>query len=127
VFRLYEDFASRGWAWFVFTIALLVIVQDTYFYWTHRAMHHRWLFKHVHRVHHLSDNPSPWAAYAFSPFEALIQAAYVPLVILVLPVHELALFAFLVFMIVRNVVGHAGVELFPRGFVHWLLCALGTT
>jgi lathosterol oxidase len=127
VFRLYEDFASRGWVWFVFSIGLLVIVQDTYFYWTHRAMHHRWLFKHVHRAHHLSHNPSPWAAYAFSPFEALIQGAYVPLVILVVPVHELALFAFLVFMIVRNVVGHAGVELFPRGFVRGPLRGLSTT
>ena len=87
----------------------------------------RWLFKHVHRAHHLSSNPSPWAAYAFSPGEALVQAAYVPLVMLVLPVQELALFAFLTYMIVRNVIGHAGVELFPRGFVHGPFHALSTT
>ena len=127
VFRLYEHFASRGWVWFVFSVAALVVLQDAYFYWTHRAMHHRWLFKRVHRAHHLSHNPSPWAAYAFSPLEALVQAAYVPLVLLVLPVHELALFFFLLFMIVRNVVGHAGVELFPRGFVRGPLRALSTT
>jgi sterol desaturase/sphingolipid hydroxylase (fatty acid hydroxylase superfamily) len=127
VFRLYEDVASHGWAWFVVSIPVLVVVQDTYFYWTHRAMHHRWLFKRVHRVHHLSHNPSPWAAYAFSPFEALVQAAYVPIALVVMPVHELALFGFLLFMIVRNVVGHAGVELFPRGFVRGPLRALSTT
>ena len=127
IFHMYEGIASRGWAWLVLSIALLVVVQDAYFYWTHRAMHHRWFFEHVHRVHHLSHNPSPWAAYAFSPLEALVQAAYVPLVLLVVPVHELALFVFLLFMITRNVVGHAGVELFPRGFVHGPLRALSTT
>src|SRR6476469_10387538 len=62
VFRLYEDFHSHSWVWFLFSIAALIVLQDTYFYWTHRAMHHRWVFKHVHRAHHLSHNPSPWAA-----------------------------------------------------------------
>jgi sterol desaturase/sphingolipid hydroxylase (fatty acid hydroxylase superfamily) len=127
VFRMYEGIGSRGWAWFFFSIVVLVVLQDTYFYWTHRAMHHRWLFKRFHRAHHLSHNPSPWAAYAFSPLEALVQAIYVPLVLLVLPVHELALFAFLLFMITRNVVGHAGVELFPRGFVRGPLRVVSTT
>ncbi len=126
VFRLYKDVASHGCAWFAISIALLIVLHDTYFYWTHRLMHHRLLFKHVHRVHHLSHNPSPWAAYAFSPFEAVIQAGYVPLFTLVLPLHELALFSFLGFMIARNVVGHAGVEMFPRGFVR-AFGALSTT
>ena len=97
------------------TIALLLVLQDAYFYWTHRAMHHRRLFRAVHHVHHLSRTPSPWAAYAFAPAEALVHAAFVPLVTLVVPVHELALFAFLAIMIARNVLGHLGVELLPAG------------
>jgi sterol desaturase/sphingolipid hydroxylase (fatty acid hydroxylase superfamily) len=34
-------------------------------------MHDRRLFRLVHRVHHRSHDPSPWAAYAFGPIEAL--------------------------------------------------------
>ncbi|MEP6859607.1 MAG: sterol desaturase family protein [Deltaproteobacteria bacterium] len=49
-------------------------------YWTYRAMHHPWLFRRVHRIHHLPHNPSPWAAYAFAPGEALVHALFVPLV-----------------------------------------------
>jgi lathosterol oxidase len=108
--------ATRGWAWFVASIAVLIVAQDTYFYWTHRAMHHRALYRWMHRVHHRSHNPSPWAAYAFSPAEALVHAAFVPLAALVLPFHQIALFLFLAFMIARNVLGHLGVELFPSGF-----------
>jgi len=117
IFRLYRSFGERSVAYFALSVVALVVIQDTYFYWTHRAMHHRCLFKHFHRVHHLSHNPSPWAAYAFAPGEALVQAAYVPLVTLVLPVHEMALFAFLAFMIARNVFGHLGVETLPAWFV----------
>lgn len=117
VFRMYSAVGERGWAYFAFTLVLLPIFHDTYFYWTHRAMHHRRFYRHVHRVHHLSTNPSPWAAYAFAPAEALVQAAFVPLVLLVVPIHPVAVFSFLAFMIARNVFGHLGIELLPRGFV----------
>jgi lathosterol oxidase len=117
IFRVYDHPGQLGWPYFVASIVLLVVIQDTYFYWTHRAMHTRALFRPVHLVHHLSTNPTPWAAYAFAPAEAVVQAAYVPLVALVLPFHQVALFVFLAFMILRNVLGHLGLELFPRGFV----------
>ncbi len=116
VLRLYDDASARGFAWLGVSFVVLVVLQDAYFYFTHRAMHHKKVFALVHRVHHMSTSPSPWAAYAFSPIEALVHAAFVPLVLLVVPVHTLVLFAFLGFMIVRNVLGHLGVELFPRGF-----------
>ena len=41
------------------------------------------------------------------------QAAFLPLVLLVAPLHELAIFVFLTVMIVRNVMGHAGHEIHP--------------
>ena len=127
VFRFEESVLARGVAYEAFATAALVVLHDAYFYWTHRAMHHPRLFRLVHRAHHLSHDPSPWAAYAFGPIEAVIQAAYVPLVLLVLPADELALFLFLAFMIVRNVIGHAGAEMFSRGFVRGPLAFLSTT
>jgi sterol desaturase/sphingolipid hydroxylase (fatty acid hydroxylase superfamily) len=113
VFRLYDDVAEYGWVYFAVSIALLVVLQDAYFYWTHRAMHHKRVFRHVHLLHHLSRDPSPWAAYAFAPAEALVHAAFVPLVALVVPVHHVALFVFLTIMISRNVLAHLGIELAP--------------
>jgi sterol desaturase/sphingolipid hydroxylase (fatty acid hydroxylase superfamily) len=74
------------------------------------------LFKHVHRAHHLSTSPSPWAAYAFGPLEAVINALIVPVLLLVLPMHDSAIFVFLIYMILMNVVGHLGLELYPAWF-----------
>jgi Delta7-sterol 5-desaturase len=127
VVKIYTSVSDHGWCYFAFTFIALPVLHDTYFYWTHRAMHHRWLYRHVHRVHHLSTNPSPLAAYAFAPAEALVQAAFVPLVVLVIPVHAVALFTFLAFMIVRNVLGHLGIELLPPRFIRWRWLNWNTT
>jgi sterol desaturase/sphingolipid hydroxylase (fatty acid hydroxylase superfamily) len=128
IFRVYLDPAERGWAWIVLSSALLVVLQDTYFYWTHRAMHHPRLFKLFHRVHHLSTKPSPLAAYAFAPAEAAVHAVFVLLVTPWLPVHPIALGIWLTFMIVRNVLGHLGMELLPGWLArHPLLSWMTTT
>jgi lathosterol oxidase len=127
IFHVAPGLGDRGWLYFLLTLVLLPVMHDTYFYWTHRAMHHRRLFKIVHRVHHLSNNPSPCAAYAFHPTEAVVQAAYVPLITLVMPVCDVSLFLFLAFMISRNVLGHLGLELFPKRFVRGRWTKFSTT
>ena len=115
--RIYLRIDSYGWTWFVVSIGLIVLIHDAYFYWTHRLMHHPKLFRLFHRTHHLSLSPSPWAAYAFSPLEAFVQAGIAPLVLFTLPVHPLAFSIFMLWQISFNVLGHCGYELFPRWFV----------
>ena len=136
---LIYTFASKGWTliysefvdysllyWF-FSIVILIILHDAYFYWTHRLMHHRLFFKTVHRTHHECTSPSTWAAYAFSPIEAIIQAAYLTLIVFILPLHPTAIYIFMAHMIVRNILGHSGYEVFPSGTVrHKVLCVLTT-
>jgi sterol desaturase/sphingolipid hydroxylase (fatty acid hydroxylase superfamily) len=63
-----------GWGYFFISVAVMLVLHDAYFYWTHRAMHRPRLFKVFHRVHHLSTNPSQWAAFAFHPLEAVVEA-----------------------------------------------------
>src|SRR5262249_34093885 len=90
---------------------------DTYFYWTHRAMHHKRLYRVFHCTHHLSIDPTPWAAYAFSPWEAVVQAGIAPVIIFTLPVHPSALRLFMIWQISFSVLGHCGYEVFPRWFL----------
>ena len=116
ILRAYHDVEPYGWPYLFGSIAIAILVHDAYFYWTHRAMHHPRLFRHFHRIHHSSTHPSPWAAYAFAPLEALVSALVVPLILLVVPMHDAAVFAFLGHMIVMNVLAHLGIELYPRGF-----------
>ena len=118
VLHIYDRIDTYGWPYWVASIVLAIVIHDTYFYWTHRAMHHTRLYRIVHRVHHLSTTPSPWAAYAFGPFEAVVAALVLPLILLVVPMHISAIFVFLLYMIAMNVIGHLGIELYPHGFAH---------
>jgi sterol desaturase/sphingolipid hydroxylase (fatty acid hydroxylase superfamily) len=119
---VYKDISDYGAFYLVFSFILTLLFHDFYFYWTHRFMHHKKVFRYVHRVHHESTNPSPWAAYAFHPWEALIQALVFPIMVLTLPLHPLVMTLFLLYMIVRNVIGHLGFEIFPKGWTKnkWL-------
>ena len=112
----YYALSEKGTLYFVVSILLMILLHDTYFYWIHRAMHHPKLFNYFHLVHHKSTNPSPWAAYAFHPLEAVIEASVIFPIIYLIPFHKVAILIFLVFMMAYNVYGHLGYELYPKGF-----------
>jgi sterol desaturase/sphingolipid hydroxylase (fatty acid hydroxylase superfamily) len=121
VVEIYTDPLRHGLAWLLLSLPLLVVAHDFYFYWTHRLLHTRWLFRRVHGVHHRSRHPSPWAAFSFHPVEALINGLFLPLALLAVPLDDVVVIAFAIHQIVRNAHGHAAVETLPRGFArHWL-------
>ncbi len=102
--------------------ALIIVIHDAYFYWIHRAMHSKRLFRATHLHHHKSRTPTPWAAYSFSTWEAAFEAAFVPLFLLATSLMGFAyagfaMFLFLWHMIIRNVMAHAGHEILPAGWV----------
>ncbi len=113
IFRLTTDLPPST-SYILVDLVVLILIHDAYFYWVHRWMHSPRLFRRVHRTHHKSKTPTPWAAYSFAPSEAVIEAGILPLVALFMPLHQLTVILFMTHMIVRNVIGHAGIELFPR-------------
>ena len=115
------------WSLLALQFAVMTIAHDAYFYWMHRALHVKSLFRLTHLHHHKSRTPTPWAAYSFTSFEAVTEAAFVPLFLLStsllgFPFFGFAVFLFLAHMIFRNVIGHAGVEFMPAGWTNtkWL-------
>jgi lathosterol oxidase len=114
--RYYKPIDKYGYTYFFLSIVLMVIVHDTYFYWTHRLLHWKPLFKHVHKTHHLSINPTPFASYSFHPVEAFIVAGIIPFIAFTIPYDHSAFVIFSVYSLVINVGGHLGYEIFPKGF-----------
>ena len=108
--------AGWGAVWFGVSMVWMLILHDTYFYWMHRFMHLKPVYRHVHLVHHRSTNPSPWTAYAFHPLEAVLEASIILVIAFTLPVHILAVILFFIFQIAYNVYGHLGFEIYPKGF-----------
>ncbi|MEM8677800.1 MAG: sterol desaturase family protein [Planctomycetota bacterium] len=129
VFQFYKD-GDTALYWNVFdyplwylpvSFVLCLVIHDTYFYWTHRLMHWRPIFKYCHQGHHRSLTPTPWAIFAFQPLEAVIQFAGVALIIFYLPLHPFVLFAYLSIDSFINTAGHTGFEMVPPSVArHWL-------
>ncbi|MDQ3330764.1 MAG: sterol desaturase family protein [Planctomycetota bacterium] len=115
--QFYQPIDKHGWPYYFVSIVLMVVLHDAYFYWTHRLMHHRRLFKLFHRTHHLSTSPTPWAAYAFSPLEAFVQGGIGLVIALAIPIHPSAYLPFMLWQITFNVLGHCGYEIFPNSFL----------
>lgn len=116
--QIYTDVSQFGWGYLLLSVIVLIFIHDAYFYWLHRLMHHPRLFQWVHRVHHQSFNPTPWASLSFHPLEAILEVAIVPVVLVFIPMHPIALLLFSFWSLSWNVIGHLGFELFPKGFVH---------
>lgn len=114
----YKPADKYGYPYYIASIILMILVHDTYFYWSHRLLHWKPLFKTVHKTHHLSVNPSPFAAYSFHPVEALVEVGIIPLVAFTIPHHPTAITIFAIYSLLLNVTGHLGYELFPKGFTN---------
>ncbi len=107
---IYLDINHYGILYFFLSIVLMIFFHDFYFYWTHRLLHLPGWYQKVHSIHHLSSNPSPFTSLSFHPIESVIQALVLPLMVVIIPSHPVAIFFFLVYMVYKNVRGHAGYE-----------------
>ncbi len=103
--------------WFVPSILLYLFLHDSWFYWTHRAMHHPRLFR-IHAIHHASKPPTAWAAMSFAPTEALSGAIFIPALVFLVPIHIAALAIVLTVATVMGVTNHMGWEMFPARWVN---------
>ena len=108
----------EGWAYILFSGLLYLFVQDTWFYWTHRAMHHPKLFKWTHAGHHKSVQPTPFASFSFDPVEAVSAAWLLPAMAMIVPLHVGVALFLLLAMTVNAVFNHAGWEIFPERWVN---------
>lgn len=113
--EIYQPADRYGYVWLLGSLPVIIMLHDIYFYAIHRLLHRPWWFARVHRWHHRSVHPTPWTAYAFHPVEALLMAIFLPMVLLMLPLHSTVIGLFLLLMIIRNVIGHCAVEVAPRG------------
>lgn len=67
----YMTFESNP-VWFVVLILLIPYWASFYFYWMHRTIHWRPLYKYVHSWHHKNVVTGPWSGLAMHPVEHLL-------------------------------------------------------
>lgn len=114
---LYLDLdTAYYWTWLFLGPAIFLLAQETYYYWVHRWMHQPGVYEIVHKWHHESIETTAWTAFSFHPLEAVLQAIFLPLAVLLIPMHAYVFLTLLAVMTLSATINHAGVEVFPSGW-----------
>lgn len=91
--------------------AVSVVLYDAWFYWGHRLMHWRPLYKH-HFPHHRSVAPTVWSTDSSSPVDTFAMQSYYLVAPIFLPIPAVALIAHRFWDHVNGQIGHSGFEYF---------------
>ena len=119
--RGYFAVSDHGWAYLAFSVVVMAVVHDSYYYWAHRFMHARPVFRYVHKLHHTFTSPTPFASYAFHPLEAVVEVAWFAPLAFVLPMHPLAVGIYIVLLTAFNVISHLGYEFYKPQVARWFV------
>lgn len=81
----------------------------TLFYWIHRAMHHKWIYRYVHKQHHNFNVSIGIASEHAHPIEDIV-ANYFPTLsgCLLMGSHAVVLWAWIAFRLVETIDSHSG-------------------
>lgn len=114
--RLYVNLNEYPLWYLLVSLALYMLIHETYYYWLHRWMHLPKIFRRIHKVHHDSIQTSSWTSFSFHPYESILQTLIIPLIVFIIPIHVLVLLILLIIMTISAIINHAGVEVYPEGF-----------
>ena len=97
----------------IISVLVSLLLFDTWFYWLHRLLHWKPLYRSIHKQHHESFTPTPWASSSFSCGEAILLC---PLWVFCFgfPSHPMAILIGLFIQNLHGVFGHLGYEFMPK-------------
>ncbi|MBY0613722.1 MAG: sterol desaturase family protein, partial [Beijerinckiaceae bacterium] len=67
------------------TLGISVLLYDAWFYWVHRLLHWKPMFR-FHALHHTSATPTVWTNHHETIVESLLNQAYYAIIVFVLPI-----------------------------------------
>ncbi|KAI0596463.1 C-4 sterol methyl oxidase [Biscogniauxia sp. FL1348] len=105
-------------------IAVFFVIEDTWHYWFHRALHYGPLYKMIHKVHHTYSAPFGLAAEYASPIEVMLLAVGTvggPIlwVSLTGDLHLITMYTWILCRVFQAIDSHSGYD-FPWSLRHFL-------
>lgn len=107
---LYFGVGEHGLLYLPLSAILLFFGIDAGLYYSHRALHGRFLFRHVHRWHHRYVAPVVFTTTAVHPVEFLTFELFLILPALVIPAHVGVYVAVVAYTYFIGMIDHAGVR-----------------
>ena len=115
--KIYTDSSLYGGLpYILITAFLLIVISDTWFYWSHRYFHSKKVYQYVHAVHHQSLDTTPFTALSFHVFEGFWLGAFIYIVMFVFPISIAAIGIVQIVGLLNNIKSHLGYEFYPKWF-----------
>eukprot|EP00898_Chlorokybus_atmophyticus_P007930 jgi/Chlat1/8138/Chrsp75S07600 len=95
-----------------YPILAFFVIEDFVFYWGHRLLHTKWLYKHVHSVHHEWATPFGVTALYAHPVEILFLGLATVMGPALVGPHLLVMWTWMALRLIETVEAHCGYD-FP--------------
>uniref|UniRef100_A0A8C0D2Y4 Sterol-C5-desaturase n=1 Tax=Balaenoptera musculus TaxID=9771 RepID=A0A8C0D2Y4_BALMU len=88
--KLYDSVEEFPYGWFrlIASVLSFLFFTDMLIYWIHRGLHHRLVYKHLHKPHHIWKIPTPFASHAFHPLDGFLQGLPYHIYPFIFPLHK---------------------------------------
>ncbi|KAM3830750.1 lathosterol oxidase-like isoform 1-T2 [Vipera latastei] len=106
--KLYSNIGDSPYGWFgvVFSMFSFLFFTDMCIYWIHRFVHHKLLYKRLHKPHHTWKIPTPFASHAFHPLDGFLQSLPYHIYPFLFPLHKVTYLGLYVFVNIWSVSIH---------------------
>ncbi len=103
-----SDSSSGGWMFNAISVATFLMFTDCFIYWIHRGLHHKLLYKTLHKPHHKWKIPTPFASHAFHPIDGFLQSLPYHIYPFLFPLHKITYLCLFMFVNVWTISIHDG-------------------
>ncbi|BAZ08799.1 sterol desaturase family protein [Calothrix sp. NIES-4071] len=114
--KIYNNFADYNVFWAIANFFIIWVIDDAWFYWMHRLLHHKSIYGYVHVVHHRSIDVTPFSSMSFHVVEGFLLSSWIFPVSFMMPLYAPALGVFKIWGLLNNIKAHLGYELYPASF-----------
>ena len=99
---------SSGYVGVMVSIVTFITFTDALIYWIHRFLHHKLIYKFIHKDHHKWKIPTPFASHAFHPMDGFLQSCPYHIYPFLFPLHKALYLCLFVFVNIWTVSIHDG-------------------